>query len=69
MKMFTIDNEIENRIKENKAKTISEKRISPQVVRIKMEISILELRRERLDEEIKELKIKLRQVEKREKST
>jgi hypothetical protein len=54
-------------------KIVSEKRISPQVVRIKMDISILELRRERLDEEIdeeiKELKIKLRQVEKREKST
>jgi hypothetical protein len=41
----------------------------PIVVRIKMDISILELRRERLDEEIKELKIKLRQAEKREKST
>lgn len=47
-------------------KIVSEKRISPQGVRIKMDISILELRRERLDEEIKELKIKLRQVEKRE---
>jgi len=42
---------------------------NPVVVRIKMEISILELKRERIEEEIKELKIKLCRAEKREKST
>jgi hypothetical protein len=69
MKMFTIDNEIENRIKEQKAKTISEKRISPHVVQIQMEIAILELKRQRLLEEIAQLKTRLRKAEKREKST
>jgi len=67
MKMFTIDNEIENRIKEKK--TVSEKRVSPQVVQIKMEIALRELKRERLLEEIANLKTILRKVEKREKST
>ena len=62
--MFTIDNGIENRVKEKK--TVSEKRISPQVSRIKMEIAILELKRERLLEEIAQLKTRLRNVEKRE---
>jgi len=42
---------------------------NPVVVRIKMEISILELKRERIEEEIKELKIKLCRAEKREQST
>jgi len=78
--MFTIDNEIENRIKEKKTvneienlvkekKTVSEKRVSPQVVQIKMEIALRELKRERLLEEIAKLKTQLRKAEKREQST
>ena len=65
--MFTIDNEIENRVKEKK--TVSEKRVSPQVVQIKMEIALRELKRERLLEEIAKLKTQLRKAEKREQST
>ena len=60
--MFTIDNEIENWIKEKK-------RVSPQVVQIKMEIALRELKRERLLEEIAKLKTQLRKAEKREQST
>jgi hypothetical protein len=60
-------NEIENWVKEKK--TVSEKRVSPQVVQIKMEIALRELKRERLLEEIAKLKTSLRKVEKREQST